>query len=161
MAIESKFQLEKYQYGTHVLLGHQFYGMSGKKIYFGKWASVNKDRVIVIEMNEEIAEREVSFYRELNNHDHIIRTFGYVGNRLNLTIFVQEYASHGDLANWLMDNQISLSQTVFIEIFSQIADAMAYVASKRIVQGDLGCRNTLVYKINPSEFRNNYFSQNN
>jgi serine/threonine protein kinase len=40
-------------------------------------------------------------------------------------------------------------------MFLQIADAMTYVASKGIVHGDLGCRNVLVFQLDPSESRNN------
>ncbi|CAF4127347.1 unnamed protein product [Rotaria sp. Silwood2] len=154
MSIQSKLQLEKYQYGTHVLLGRQFYGMSGKKLYFGQWTFKDPDPIIIVEMNEEITEREASFYRDLNGHNNIIRTFGYVENILNSTIFVQEYAQQGDLANWLMDNQTDLSSTLSIEIFCQVADAMSYVASKSIVHGDLGCRNILVYRIDSSKPEN-------
>jgi serine/threonine protein kinase len=40
-------------------------------------------------------------------------------------------------------------------MFAQIADAMSYVASKKIVHGDLGCRNVLVFRVDPSEPKNN------
>jgi serine/threonine protein kinase len=154
MAIQSKFELEKYQYGIDVQKTRQLYGMSGKILYDGRWISRGTDRIIIVEMNGAIAEHEGFFYRELNGHDHIIRTFGYVENPLNSTIFVQEYAQHSDLANFFWDNQMTTYQTMFIEIFSQIADAMSYVASKSIVHGDLGCRNVLVYRIDPSDPKN-------
>jgi serine/threonine protein kinase len=53
-----------------------------------------------------------------------------------------------------MDNRINFSQKMLLEIFSQVADAMSYVASKSIVHGDLGCRNVLVYKIDSSQPKN-------
>jgi serine/threonine protein kinase len=154
MAIQSKLKLEKYQYGIDARRGRQLYGMSGKILYTGQWISKGTDPIIIVEMNESIAQREAFFYRELNGHDHIIRTFGYVENTSNLTIFVQEYAQQGDLANLFMDNRINFSQKMLLEIFSQVADAMSYVASKSIVHGDLGCRNVLVYKIDSSEPKN-------
>jgi serine/threonine protein kinase len=154
MAILTKVQLEQYHYGIDVQRGRQLYGMSGKKLYFGQWITRRADPIIIVDMNEEIAQREAFFYRELNGHDHIIRTLGYVENNLNLTIFVQEYAQRGDLSNLFMDNIINITQTMLIEIFSQVADAMSYVASKSIVHGDLGCRNILVYKIESSDPKN-------
>jgi serine/threonine protein kinase len=154
MAIQSKLQLEKYQYGVDVRKTRQLYGMSGKVLYFGQWISRGSDQIIIVEMTEAIARHEAFFYRELNGHDHIIRTFGYVENNINSTIFVQEYALRGDLANLIMDNQIVMSQMLLMEIFSQVIDAMTYVASKSIVHGDLGCRNVLVYKIDPLNPKN-------
>ena len=47
-----------------------------------------------------------------------IGTLGYVENDSNLTIFVQEYARQGDLADLLMDNQFNISQLILIEMFS-------------------------------------------
>jgi serine/threonine protein kinase len=154
MAIPSKLQLEKYQYGIDVQKTRQLYGLSGKVLYLGQWISRRSDQIIIVEMTEAIARHEAFFYRELNGHDHIIRTFGEVENNLNFAIFVQEYALRGDLANLIMDNQIAMSQVLLLEIFSQVTDAMTYVASQSIVHGDLGCRNVLVYKIDSSNPKN-------
>ena len=150
-----EYQLERYQYGTDVRKRHQLYGMSGKIIYEGKWISRRPDTIIIVEMNEAIAEREALFYLEVNGHENIIRTLGYVENSLNLTIFIQEFAAFNDLAGVLMDNQFNISQTILSEMFLQIADAMIYVASKKIVHGDLGCRNVLVFRVDPSDPKNN------
>jgi serine/threonine protein kinase len=106
-------------------------------------------------MNEVIAEREARFYLEVNGHESIIRTLGYVDSSLNLTIFIQEFAEYNDLAGVLMDNQFNLSQTILVEMFAQIADAMSYVASRNIVHGDLRCQNVLVFRVDPSEPKNN------
>jgi serine/threonine protein kinase len=106
-------------------------------------------------MNEAISEREALFYLKVNGHNNIIRTLGYVENSLNLTIFIQEFAQFNDLAGVLMDNQFNISQTILVEMFLQIADAMSYVASKNIVHGDLGCRNVLVFQVDPFEPKNN------
>jgi serine/threonine protein kinase len=154
MAIQSKYTLEKYQYGTDVRKEHQLYGMSGKIIYNAKWKSRRVDPIIIVEMSEQIAEREAQFYLEVNSHNNIIRTLGYIENDLNLTIFIQEFAEHNDLGSVLMDNEIKLAQPIFKEMFVQIADAMSYVASKKIIHGDLGCRNVLVFRVDPSEPKN-------
>jgi serine/threonine protein kinase len=160
MAVLSKNELDagnlqKYQYGIDVRKGHQLYGMSGKMIYFGKWKSKRADRIIIVEMDEIISEREARFYLAVNGHNNIIRTLGYVENDLNLTIFIQDYAEYNDLASVLMDNEFNITQPILKEMFLQIADAMSYVASKRIIHGDLGCRNVLVFQVDPSEPKNN------
>jgi serine/threonine protein kinase len=155
MAIISKPQLERYQYGLHVRKGRQLYMMSEKKIYFGDWLiDNNQPPIIIIEMSKQIAEREEPFYLEINGHENIIRTFGSVGNPLNLTILVQEYAPQGDLADCLMDNQFQFTQLILLPMFIQIADAMSHVASKNIVHGDLGCRNILVFQVDSNRPRN-------
>ncbi|CAF3626311.1 unnamed protein product [Rotaria sp. Silwood1] len=155
MAILSKYKLDKYQFGTDVRKGQQLYGLSGKIIYEGKWISRRNDSIIIVEMNEAIAEREASFYLEVNDHHNIIHTFGCVENSLNLTIFVQEFAELADLAGVLMDNQFNISQTILVEMFLQISDAMSFIARKKIVHCDLGCRNVLVFNVDPTEAKNN------
>ena len=160
MAVLSKLEFErynlhKYQFGTDVRKKEQLYGMSGKIIYNGKWISRGRDPIIIVEMNEVITEREARFYLEVNDHNNVIRTLGYIENTSNLTILIQDFAEHTDLANVLMDNKFSFTQSVLKEMFVQVASAMSYVASKKIVHGDLGCRNVLVFRVDPSEPRNN------
>jgi serine/threonine protein kinase len=55
-----------------------------------------------------------------------------------------------ELTNLLLDPKFKISQLIFIEMFSQIADAMSYIAHKQIVHGDLDCRNILIFKIDES-----------
>jgi serine/threonine protein kinase len=155
MAILSKYKLQKYQYGIDVQRLRQLYGMSGKIIYNGQWLSERTDQIITVEMNEVITEREAQFYLEVNGHNNIIRTLGYIQNTSNLTIFIQEFAQEGDLADMLMDTKFVITQPILMEMFLQIADAMNYVASKKIIHGDLGCRNVLVFRVDPSEPKNN------
>ncbi|CAF3419010.1 unnamed protein product [Rotaria socialis] len=155
MAVLSKYNLEEYQYGVHVRKGRQLYMKSEKNIYFGQWITSRNDEIIIVEMSENIARREAEFYLEVNHHDYIVRTFASVSNVLNLTIFIQEYAPQGDLAGYLMDNPNKFTLPSFAEIFLQIADAMSHIASKRIVHGDLGCRNVLVFRVDETQLKNN------
>jgi hypothetical protein len=39
-----------------------------------------------------------------------------------------------------MENEFNITQPILIEMFLQIANAMSYVASERIVHNDLACR---------------------
>ncbi len=87
MAIESTLQLKKYKYGVDDRKTHQLYGMSRKTFYNGVWVSKSTDSIIIAEIHGAITEHEAFFCRELNDHDHIIRTCGYVDNPLNSTIF--------------------------------------------------------------------------
>jgi serine/threonine protein kinase len=153
MAILSKYHLEKYHYDIDVRKDYQLYGMAGKIIYRGRWIS-RTDKIIIVEMNETIAEREALFYLEVKDHKHIIGTIGLIENSSNLTIFIQEFAQHNDLGSVLMNNTLHISPEILREMFIQIADAMSYVASKRIVHGDLGCRNVLVFHVDTSEPKN-------
>ncbi|CAM4898120.1 unnamed protein product [Rotaria socialis] len=155
IATLSNYGLQKYQFGKDVRKMRQMYGMSGKIIYEGRWMQGRTDPIIVVEMNEVITEREAAFYLEVNNHLHIISTLGYIENSVKLTIFIQEYAPQGDLAGYLMDNPNTFTLPSFAEVFLQIADAMSYIASKRIVHGDLGCRNVLVFRVDETQLKNN------
>ena len=155
MAILSKYNLDRYQYGIDVSKRHQLYGMSGKLIFEGKWLTKGNKTVIIVEMNQDISQREAEFYLKVNNHRNIIQTFGYIDSTPDWTIFMQEYARFNDLGSVLLDNQIHFTQTILLEIFIQIADAMRYVAQQRIVHGDLGCRNVLVFRVDENEPKNN------
>ena len=147
MAAASRYELVRYQEGVDLRRDGKLYGMSGKTLYRAHWMSKRADPIILVDMDEFIAQHEAYFYRQLNSHEHIVHTFGYVENDLNRTIFVQDFAQRGDLANLLMDSCKDLSQTILVEMFAQIANGMSYMASKSMVHADLGCRNILVYRI--------------
>ncbi|CAF1315427.1 unnamed protein product [Rotaria sp. Silwood1] len=100
-------------------------------------------------MITDIGKYETFFYRELNGYDHITRTFSSIGNDLSQIIYVQECVQQNDLSELWFDTL--LSQIVLIKIFLPIADAMSFIASKSIVHGDLGCRNGLVFRLDPLE----------
>ena len=139
-------------YNFDIQKRHKMYGMSNKIIYEGEWLTNKKDKIIIImKINEEIVEYESDFCLELNNHENIIQTVDYMKNTSNLTIFIQEYAVFNNLSDILIDNKFHISQTILIEILRRIANAMNYVASKRIIHGDLCYSNGLVFRMNSSE----------
>ena len=94
------------------------------------------------------ARREASYYVQLGCHPHIVHTYGVVENESNSLMLVQEYATEGDLAELLKEKEFRPSQSVLLEIFLQIVDAMIYLANYGIVHGDLACRNVLVFRFN-------------
>ena len=59
-------------------------------------------------------------------------------------VLIFEYAQHGSLDNYLIENS-SLKINFVINILCQIASALAYVASKRIVHRDVAARNVLLF----------------
>lgn len=146
--------LERFQYHIDIERDDRLYGMSGKTLYYGRWISKHSKQVLIVEMNETIAKHEGFFYKLLNDHPHVIRTFGYVENPLNMTIFVQEFAPYGDLANLLFDDRRELTEALLIEMFRQTANAMSYLVKKSVVHGDLGCRNILVYQFDSKNVKN-------
>ena len=83
----------------------------------------------------------------LVGHPHIVHTYGMVEHDFNSLMLVQEYATEGDLAELLKDNEFRPSQSVLLEIFLQIIGAMMYLADYDIVHGDLACRNVLGFSI--------------
>ena len=121
----------------------------------GKWKVKRTEAIIIIEMSEKLAEREAYFYLEVNGHHNIIQTLGTIENTSNLTIFIQDFAPLSDLASVLMENDPKITLTMLMEMFLQITDAMCYVANKRIVHGDLGCRNVLVFELDLSQHKRN------
>jgi serine/threonine protein kinase len=80
-----------------------------------------------------------------------VRTYGLVENDSNSLLLVQERALKGDLSELLCENQFRPSQSVLLEIFLQIIDAMICLADNGIVHGDLACRNVLVFQMNNTE----------
>ncbi|CAF0983740.1 unnamed protein product [Rotaria sordida] len=120
----------------------------GKAIYRAEWISKPGPAVVLLKIDGAKASREASYYVQLGCHPHIVHTYGMVENDANSLMLVQEYASEGDLAELLRENEFRPSQSVLLEIFLQIIDAMVYLADYGIVHGDLACRNVLVFRFN-------------
>ncbi|CAF4500502.1 unnamed protein product [Rotaria magnacalcarata] len=126
----------------------------GKTIYRAEWISKPGPDVVLLKIEGAKANREAAYYVQLGSHPHIVHTYGMVENDFNALMLVQEYATEGDLAELLKENEFQPSQLVLLEIFLQIIDAMVYLAHYGIVHGDLACRNVLVFRLhncNPQE----------
>lgn len=119
-----------------------------KTIYKTHWIThSNAPPTILLKMNGVRAKREASFCVQLSRHPHIIRTYGIVEPTPQDTIMLlQEYAPEGSLHNLLDDLSRIPDELILIEIFSQISDAMTYLAYNRVTHGDLACRNILVFR---------------
>ncbi len=88
-------------------------------------------------------------------HPHIIRTFGFVKADSESTLLLQEYVPAGDLSELLRKHRFRPSEDVLVKIFTQICDAMIFLADNGIVHGDLACRNVLVFRSNAMEPKEN------
>ncbi|CAF2832164.1 unnamed protein product [Rotaria sp. Silwood2] len=144
-----------YKLNVNIEKGVELFGQIGKTFYEAKWIQSREPQIILIEMDNETAYHEASFYIQLNHNDHIIHTFGFVDNDLYLPILLQERAPFGNLSALLQQNRFKPSQQVLIEIFNQIIDAMIYLVAKNIVHGDLCCHNVLVFKMNSNKREEN------
>ena len=70
-------------------------------------------------------------------------------------MLLQEYAPEGNLHDLLDDQPRVPDEMILIEMFSQIADAMAYLAYNHVTHGDLACRNILVFRFDKDRPENN------
>ncbi|CAF1443901.1 unnamed protein product [Rotaria sp. Silwood1] len=133
------------------LLGGRF-----RKIYEAQWISRRKKSIILIEMSEAPTKHEVLFYNELNNHQDIINTFGFVENNFGTITLLQERASHGHFQELLKQKLFEPSSMVLIVIFLQIIDAMVYIVGKGMIHDDLRCSNVLVFQMDSSKPEENF-----
>jgi serine/threonine protein kinase len=124
--------------------------VSTKAIYRAEWITRrNAPPTIVLKINGVQAKREASFCVQLSRHPHVIRTYGMVEPASQDSIMLlQEYAPQGSLHDLLDEQPRVPDELVLIEMFSQVADAMTYLAHNRVIHGDLACRNILVFRFN-------------
>lgn len=143
----------EYKLGVHVQKGKKLFGSREKAFYEAEWLDGNKSPIVLIERNGGQLCQEILFNISLS-HRRIIKTYGLVdpnGHTVDKgsVLLLQEYAKSGDLGRLLSDKHFVPDQSVFVEIFKQIAEAMAFLAQNGIVHGDLGCRNVLVLRSDP------------
>jgi ephrin-B len=140
-----------------VQMGNKLYG----KFYEAEWIPKKDSSIILLLMNEETARKEVPFYLKLNNHSNIVHTFGLVKNNLRTTVLVQERAPHGNLQILLQNNQLQPSESVLVNIFLQIIEAMIYIIDQMVIHGNLRCENVLVFQMNPLKPQENLIKLTN
>ena len=128
-----------------------------KSIYHAQWITRrNAPPTILLKMSSVRAKREASFCVQLSRHPHIIRTYGMVEPAPQDSIMLlQEYAREGNLHDLIDDQPRVPDEIILIEMFSQITDAMTYLAYNHVVHGDLACRNILVFRFDKDKPENN------
>ncbi|CAF3423589.1 unnamed protein product [Rotaria sp. Silwood2] len=139
------------------LLGGKF-----RKIYEAQWMlEKGTEPIVLIEMNEAPTDYEVLFYKERDNHQHMISTFGFVTNNFRSIILLQERAHHGHLQELLQNNVFEPTSMVLVDIFLQIIDAMIYIVDKGMIHGNLCCSNVLVFQMDSSKPKGNFIKLTN
>lgn len=121
------------------------------RTYGAEWISKRERPIALVMIEYDITEYDARVYIEFDIHPYIVYTFGFVGNRQELTLVLQERAPYNNLQTLLHTRELQPSSAVLVAIFLQIVGAMAYVASQGIVHGDLRCGNILVFQMNPSK----------
>lgn len=142
-----------YKLGKDVEIGKKITGSRQKALYEAKWLNGKNSPIVLIEKNGIESAQEILYNLTLS-HRYIITTHGLVDPNHhilnpNSVLILQEYAKDGDLGYQLQSKMFIPEQSVFAEIFLQIADAMIYLSQNNVVHGDLGCRNVLVIRSNP------------
>ncbi|CAF4042987.1 unnamed protein product [Rotaria sp. Silwood2] len=133
----------------------------GKIIYAAEWLpiSVNRPEILLPKIDGIQARKEALLYVHLSHHTNIVRSFGFVLNNnhqhcTNSIMFLQEYASLGNLYELLQNKNKNFTEKLFIEIFLQNIDAMIYLTLNDVVHGDLACRNILVFRFDEINLKN-------
>ncbi|CAF0782550.1 unnamed protein product [Adineta steineri] len=138
--------------------GRPLFQTYGKSIFNAEWLPTNENRpkILILKINGARASKEASFYVELSRHPHIVRTFGFVGNKnmnddIDSIMLLQECAPEGSLYELLDERETVPDEKILIEIFLQIIDAMICLADNHVVHGDLACRNILVFRFDETD----------
>ena len=130
-------------------------GNFGKKVYPAEWIGRREQSVSLLVFTDETAQSEMPFYQRFKAHPHIVHSLDLVKSRFERTILLQERAPHGNLLIQLREEGFQPSVQVLLTIFLQITNAMAYIASQRVVHRDLQCENVLVFRMHSSDVNQN------
>ncbi|CAF4547002.1 unnamed protein product [Rotaria socialis] len=140
----------EYELNVNVKLKGPLNGDSDK-FYEADWIRKRGPPIVLMVMNEETAEQEVSLYKKFKSHRNIVETFDFVKNDRQSIMLLQERAPYGNLQKLLQCGNFQPSQKVLASIFLQITEAMIYLVGENFVHGDLRCSNVLVVKMDPSD----------
>jgi Bruton agammaglobulinemia tyrosine kinase len=148
-----------FKIGVDVKKEEKITGGFGKTLYKAKWIDREESPVILIEIKGNNVSEEVYLYISLD-HPHIIKTYGLVDPNgyttdSNSVLLLQEYAEDGDLGSMLFTKHFVPQQSVLLEIFIQVANAMIFLSKNGIIHGDLSCRNVVVFKSHPYDPKKN------
>ena len=135
-----------------------FFQTIGKSIYDARWSGYpNGPPVILLKLSGAQARKEASYYEQLTRHPHIVYTYGLVGStQAKNVMLLQEKAPEGNLAHFLehrAENQPnqSIGNLLLNHVFLQVTEAMIHLSEKKIVHGDLACRNVLVFHMDENQ----------
>ncbi|RVE75493.1 hypothetical protein OJAV_G00017410 [Oryzias javanicus] len=127
------------------ILGEGFFGEVHEGVYTSQ--SGEKTRVAIKTCKECSAEVKEKFLSEAGlmknlDHPHIVRLIGVI--EVDPVWIVMELYEHGELGNYLLEQQYMLT-TVTLTLYSlQICKALAYLEGLNMVHRDIAVRNVLV-----------------
>ncbi|XP_067312175.1 protein-tyrosine kinase 2-beta isoform X2 [Pseudorasbora parva] len=143
----SKFNLSRNDVVLGRILGEGFFG----EVHDGIYKSKTGERVNVAvktckDCTADVKEKfmsEALIMKKLD-HPHIVRLIGIIEE--DPVWIVMELYQHGELGNYLTENQKKLTNVTLILYSLQISKALAYLEGVNMVHRDIAVRNVLVAK---------------
>uniref|UniRef100_UPI003AB097B5 protein tyrosine kinase 2 beta, b isoform X1 n=1 Tax=Centroberyx gerrardi TaxID=166262 RepID=UPI003AB097B5 len=127
------------------ILGEGFFG----EVYDGVYKQRNGDRTSVAvktckDCSPDVMEKFMSEAVIMKNldHPHIVKLIGIIEE--DPVWIVMELYQHGELGNYLTDNQHMLTNTTLVLFSLQICKALVYLEGVNMVHRDIAVRNVLV-----------------
>ncbi|XP_062302798.1 protein-tyrosine kinase 2-beta isoform X5 [Osmerus eperlanus] len=142
---ESRFRLSRDDIIVGRILGEGFFG----EVHDGMYKSPTGERVRVAvktckDCSDEVKEKflsEAVLMKSLD-HPHIVRLIGAIEE--DPVWIVMELYERGELGNYLVEKQHSLSRVTLVLYSLQICKALAYLEGLNMVHRDIAVRNVLV-----------------
>ncbi|XP_047210982.1 protein-tyrosine kinase 2-beta-like isoform X2 [Girardinichthys multiradiatus] len=130
------------------ILGEGFFGEVHDGVY--KSASGERTRVAIKtckDCSTEVKEKFLSEAELMKNldHPHIVRLIGVI--EVDPVWIVMELYEHGELGNYLVEQQYILSTAKLTQYCLQICKALAYLERLNMVHRDIAVRNVLVASV--------------
>ena len=130
---------------------YEFIDIVGKGTYGTAWIAKDKqtgNRVVVkavkkINTGKSVFKKEYKYSRSLSSHPNIIKTFDVAFETSKCFVMIQEFAPYGDLFDAIIPEQGMGEQKVKYTIL-QIADALHYMHSRRLVHRDVKPENIVI-----------------
>ncbi|XP_028427531.1 protein-tyrosine kinase 2-beta [Perca flavescens] len=127
------------------ILGEGFFG----EVHDGVYKSPTGERICVAiktckDRSAEVKEKFLSEAGLMKNldHPHIVRLIGVI--EVDPVWIVMELLEHGELGNYLVEQQYTLNSSTLILYCLQICKALAYLEGLNMVHRDIAVRNVLV-----------------
>ncbi|XP_020510002.2 protein-tyrosine kinase 2-beta isoform X2 [Labrus bergylta] len=127
------------------ILGEGFFG----EVHQGVYKSPTRERINVAiktckDFSADVKEKFLSEAGLMKNldHPHIVRLIGVI--EVDPVWIVMELYEHGELGNYLVEQQYILSTSTLILYCVQICKALAYLEGLNMVHRDIAVRNVLV-----------------
>lgn len=128
-----------------------FLRQAGKGTYGTTWIAVDKEtnsKVAIKAINKSTTNRtsfkkELKYSKHLSKHENIIRTHDTAFETKTCYVMVQDYASGGDLFD-AIEPEVGLNEAKARSYFGQIAHALEFMHSKKLVHRDLKPENVVL-----------------